>query len=559
MKLGRLFGLVLANLRGSRGNAVLATLGVAIGVALLCFFVGLGEGLRERVLNRIFPANQLELEPRSVRIFGVEGSIGQAPLDDLRVAAVGKIPGVQRALGKQKSAFPARLWGGKRLLGFNLHTEAFFDGLPADLVRPELLAVERARLEHAASTAERCDVDVDCPPGQRCAEGQCETIVWSKRFDARLLHLRCGEDAGQPCRQGMSCQNGRCNAPGESTAAVSRCRLERHEHQWQPNADVARGHLLQPCERGDGLCPSAARCPSQMYCAPANPDSLDGFCELPLPTVLNPLLLEIFNSDMAAALKIPRMASTDVLYGVRYHIAMGDSHFTKDAARGRQHVKQAVVVGFSSKAPELGVALPLELVRHYNARFVGPERAGLYDAIIVQTASNEVVPRVIEAAERLGFTLSRRSRIARTFGTVVLLIYLALVMVALVVLAVAALNIAQTFAMLVHERRREIAILRALGATRWAIAALVLVEAALLGLIGGAVGQACAWAGAVGVDVLAQRFVGDLPLVPDSFFLFPAWVWPATLVVALLFCAAGALGPSRRATRLDPATVLSEG
>lgn len=559
MKLGRLFLLVVANLRGSRGNALLATLGVAVGIALLSFFVGLGEGLRENVLNRIFPADQVEIEPRAVRIFGVEGTIGQAPLDYLRVRTVAALPGVARALGKQKSAFPARLWGGKRLLGFDLHAEAFFDGLPASLLSDELRVSEGADAKLArvaGGELARCDVDIDCDPGDQCEDGGCRPTIWAARFDPALLHLRCNDSNG--CRTGLTCTHGRCIAPDSEQPPPQRCRLPEGDQNQQPHSDKARGHVLQRCDGKAGWCATDRRCPSQMYCALDHRDTLDGACEYPIPTVLNPLLLEVFNSDMAASLNIAKMASTDVLYGVRYHIAMGDSHFTKDAVRGQQQVKQAVVVGFSSKAPELGVALPLELVRHYNARFVGREKAGLYDSIIVQTESNEVVPRVIEAAEKLGFTLSRRSRIARTFGTVVLLIYLALVLVALVVLAVAALNIAQTFAMLVHERRREIAILRALGATRTAIAALVLWEAALLGLIGGSLGYGLARLGALTVDWAAARFLGDLPLVPETFFAFAPWLLPLSIATALVFCAVGAIGPARGATRLDPATVLSQ-
>jgi len=247
-----------------------------------------------------------------------------------------------------------------------------------------------------------------------------------------------------------------------------------------------------------------------------------------------------------------------VLYGVRYHVAMGDSHFTEDAPRGRQQVRQAVVVGFSTKAPELGVALPLELVRHHNVRFIGRERAATFDALILQTESNEVVPGVIDAIEELGFTLSRRSRVARTFGTVVFLVYLALILTALVVLLVAAINIAHTFAMLVHERRREIAILRSLGATRRAIAALIIGEALALGTAGGVLGFMLARGGAWLVDTAAASALAGLPLVPDSFFVFPLWTAPIALGIAWVFCLAGALGPARRATRLDPATVLSQ-
>ncbi|GEM_PF-346965 len=564
MNTRRLVGLVVANVRGSKASVALATVGVAVGIAFLSFFVGLGEGLRERVLNRIFPANQLELEPRAVRIFGVEGTLGQAPLDDVRLGAIAKIAGVRRAVGKQKSAFPARLWGGKRLLGFNLHAEAFFDGLPAGLMRPELQKTEAQRaIPLVGAAGGRCDVDIDCRPGQRCVDGACEVIVWSRWFDTELANFRC--DADDECRPGRACVDGQCRSSAtsgpESTgkALVQRCRLRSDAEQWAILADKSRGHVVVTCDSNKAGCVTSRRCPEPQYCAPDHPGTLDGTCELPVPTVLNPLLLEVFNSDMAASLGIAKMASTDVLYGVRYHIKIGDSHFTQDAERRRQMVKQAIVVGFSAKAPELGVAMPLEWVRYFNARLAGKEKAGLYDAVIVETASNQVVPGVIDAAEDLGFALSRRSRIARTFGTVVFLVYLALVLIALVVLAVAALNIAQTLAMLVHERRREIAILRSIGANRRAIWALVVGEAVALGAVGGLVGYGLAWGGAVVVDAVAAELLAGMPLVPESFFLLPAWLPAVAVVTALSFCILGALGPARRATRLDPADVLSQG
>ena len=158
----------------------------------------------------------------------------------------------------------------------------------------------------------------------------------------------------------------------------------------------------------------------------------------------------------------------------------------------------------------------------------------------------------------MGFSLSRRSRVARTFGTVVFLIYLALILLSFVVLAVAAANITHTLAMLVHERRRELAVLRALGATTLDVALIVVLEGAVFGLGGGLLGITLAWVGARGVERLAADALQGMPLVPDQFFDFPAWLLPAALGVAIGFCVIGSIIPARRATRLDPATVLSQ-
>jgi hypothetical protein len=641
MTFAGLFNLVVRNVRGSRTQAAFAVAGIVVGTAMLCFFVALGQGLRERVLNRIFPANQLEFERRSVRVLGMEGELGQARLDDARVAQVGAIDGVARAFGKQKSSYPARFWGGKSLVGYNFYTEGFFDGLP-----PALLAAElRGREEESGRVARtgkrrkpRCDVDIDCPAGMRCDAGQCAVVVWSERFADGEVVLRCaadsdcvdggcvdglcrracepgqgaddcgagqrcqmldcarlaaegieekvrgrlaGEQEGEPlpgcpaaicvqtCERDADCAAGeRCGSSARlggdaRVCAPAPCKLGHRDHQRTLEPDQARGEQLAPCreigEDRDGLCPTGSACPDRTYCAADNPATTSGRCERPIPAVLNPLLLEAFNTDMAGALGLARIATTDALYGVGFHVRMGDSFFSQDAALKSQHIRQAQIVGFSPKAPELGLTVPLRLVQHYNRRYGGEDVAGAYDAVVVETASNEVVPAVIAAAERLGFALSRRSRVARTFGTVVFIVHLALVLLAIVVLAVSAISMAQTFALLVHERRREIAVLRSIGASRLDIAALVLGEALALGLVGGLLGAGAALGGATIVDVAAATWLAELPLVPDTFFVWPVWLLPTAVVVAALFAVLGAAGPGRRATRLDPAQVLSQG
>jgi hypothetical protein len=562
VKLRRLRRLVLANLATHKVRAVLATSGIVIGTALLVFFVGLGQGLRENVLNRLFPANQLELEPRAVQIFGVEQVASDVPLDDARVAQVARLPGVVRAFGKQKSGFPARLWGGRELLGYNLFTEAFFDGMPAAVLQAELAEIEdlpRKRALAGTTARARCDVDLDCRAGEACRDGRCAVILWAERFrDDLAVAYPC--DADVECAQGLACVDHSCVARGGAPFAGLRCMLPKPAGTGRDlEFDKEYGTLADPCNQEPGYCarPGTA-CPAGTYCAADHPDTVLGHCELPLPAVLNPLLLEVFNSDMARSLGAAPIASVAALYGIRFHVAFGESYFAADAARTRQQYKQAVVVGFSRKAPELGVALPLSVVRAGNARHRGQQAAAMYDAVLVESASNESVPDVVASAEQLGFQLSRKSRAARTVGTLVFVTALALVLLALVVLAVAAAQIAQTFAMQVHERRKEIAILRAVGAARSDVAALVVGEAALLGVVGGLCGVALARAGALAVDAAAHVWLQGVPLLPAGFFAFPGWSAPLGVLVAVVFCAVGALGPARRAAALDPAAVLSE-
>jgi ABC-type antimicrobial peptide transport system permease subunit len=58
-------------------------------------------------------------------------------------------------------------------------------------------------------------------------------------------------------------------------------------------------------------------------------------------------------------------------------------------------------------------------------------------------------------------------------------------------------------------------------------------------------------------DHLAATRLPDFPFKPDSFFSFPWWLIVAGLVFASLFAALGAVGPARRAGKVDPAAALA--
>jgi len=116
----------------------------------------------------------------------------------------------------------------------------------------------------------------------------------------------------------------------------------------------------------------------------------------------------------------------------------------------------------------------------------------------------------------------------------------------------------QAFYASVRERTREIGVLRAVGATRGDVAAVVLVEAAATGLAGGIVGVALARVAAALLDRLARTGLPDFPFKPTTFFSFESGHVAIGLGVALLAALLGAFLPARAAARLDPAKALTE-
>lgn len=117
----------------------------------------------------------------------------------------------------------------------------------------------------------------------------------------------------------------------------------------------------------------------------------------------------------------------------------------------------------------------------------------------------------------------------------------------LVTLAVAALGIANVTLTSVLERRGEIGLRRALGATRARIGMEFLTESSLLGLLGGALG-----ASAGVTATVAAAAVRDWAAVLDGWA-----VWAGPLLGMLTGLAAGAY-PSLRAARLEPTAALRD-
>jgi putative ABC transport system permease protein len=98
------------------------------------------------------------------------------------------------------------------------------------------------------------------------------------------------------------------------------------------------------------------------------------------------------------------------------------------------------------------------------------------------------------------------------------------------------------------ERRKEIGLLKALGATNSAVAALFIGEAALVGILGSLLGYAIGLASA---KSMSQALFGN-PVAGSL------GVYLVTLAAAVAIVALGVAWPLRRASRLAPNVVLHE-
>jgi len=110
-----------------------------------------------------------------------------------------------------------------------------------------------------------------------------------------------------------------------------------------------------------------------------------------------------------------------------------------------------------------------------------------------------------------------------------------------------------TFNVLVAQRRREVALLRAVGATRRQVLAGVLVEAGLIGLVSGGIGLALGVGLAAGIRSLLELIGVEMPSTSPA--IEPRTV-VAAFAVGVLVTMVAAITPAWAATRVAPMEAL---
>ena len=299
-------------------------------------------------------------------------------------------------------------------------------------------------------------------------------------------------------------------------------------------------------------------CPDDSYCAE---DTLR--CEVPIPVIVSPNLLELYNGSLQTALANnktgvqPPKLSRQAIIGFTVEVSLGESYLGK-AAQGKRIWRQMKVVGFSTKAIGMGVTLPIQYVERFNFVLTGEKTQGVFHSVIVETETNDDVAGVANAiTEEMGFALDPKNEDAKKAGMVITIITAVFSLISVIIIIIASFNIMHTFLMVVVERRKEIGIMRAIGATQRHIRLLFLLEAALIGLFGGAVGSLSGWLAGKFLDYLSNSYLPNFPYKPETFFSFEPWIIFFGIIGAIFFCIIGAFLPAYRASVLDPARTLT--
>ena len=168
------------------------------------------------------------------------------------------------------------------------------------------------------------------------------------------------------------------------------------------------------------------------------------------------------------------------------------------------------------------------------------------------------VKEVVDKVDALGLQSNSIVDFIERQRLTYLLIFGGMTCVAAVALLVSSLGIANTMLMSVLERRREIGIMKAVGAANWQLQTLYVIEGGLIGLIGGTLGLLMAWLSSIPGDAWVRSMVHrDMDIeLSGSIFAFPSWIGMTVVLSTVGVTIVAAFYPARHAMNVDPVTAL---
>ena len=164
----------------------------------------------------------------------------------------------------------------------------------------------------------------------------------------------------------------------------------------------------------------------------------------------------------------------------------------------------------------------------------------------LEAGREAVIELLAERHRAEDVTVITQDAVVNTLDSILGVLTLTLAAIASVSLTVAGVGIMNVMLVAVSERRREIGLLKALGAGTGQILGVFITEAAVLSTLGGLVGLGAGWAAVV-------AFVQVYPTFPAA---TPVWAVVASLVMSMVVGIFFGVVPARRAAHLDPVEAL---
>ncbi len=220
-----------------------------------------------------------------------------------------------------------------------------------------------------------------------------------------------------------------------------------------------------------------------------------------------------------------------------------------DSMRGQQGGRVFIPLQY---AQSLHVMLPSEL--RENTRSLSNDPT--YGNLSVRVKNPNHIESVENAVKRMGFNTFSILDATRSLRRFFAVLDLFLGIFGSLALAVASLGIVNTLVMAILERRREIGIMKAIGASDADVKRLFFVEAGAMGALGGAIGVMLGWGMGRAINLGTNIYLHRQELPSENVWSVLWWLVAGAIGFAVLVSMLSGLYPAARAAKLDPVEAL---
>jgi putative ABC transport system permease protein len=180
----------------------------------------------------------------------------------------------------------------------------------------------------------------------------------------------------------------------------------------------------------------------------------------------------------------------------------------------------------------------------------------VYSSVSVRVKSPSQIQTVEDTVKKMGFNTFSILDASRSIQQFFKVLDVFLGIFGSLALAVAFIGIVNTLVMAILERRREIGIMKAIGASDGDVKRLFFAEAGAMGVLGGIVGVALGWAIGQVINLGTNVYLKRQSFPPEHFWSVPWWLVGFAILFSFLVSLAAGLYPASRAARLDPVQAL---
>lgn len=275
--------------------------------------------------------------------------------------------------------------------------------------------------------------------------------------------------------------------------------------------------------------------------------------EEPYPTIIPKKLLDIYNFAIASPQGLP-LLSEDQLIGKKLKLYPNYSTFFPSMGDQEKEIVLEVV-GFSDNVNLIGITVPSSLVEKFNKEYT-TEPNSKFIEIFVETETPEKTEGIAKQIETLGYSTSYFQKNLKDVEAKLAYISIAIGIISGIILLLAAIAIIGTFLATIAEKKKEIGLLRALGAKKTHIKTMILFEAGMSGLMGSISGIILGVASSSILNSIIVKQLATTTFQTENLFLITYPLAGFTLLFGIILSILSAYIPASKAANINPIDAL---